>query len=61
VTLVGVHEHTTDQGWDWRQCQGSGNDRELKMIHDLGDPGNTTGDHRVGAVGVMSHINRVVD
>jgi hypothetical protein len=31
------------------------------MIHELGDPSNTTGDHRVGAVRVTSHDDRVVD
>jgi hypothetical protein len=31
------------------------------MIHGLGDPGSTTGDHRVGAAVVMSHSDEVVD
>jgi hypothetical protein len=31
------------------------------MIHELGDPGITTGDHRVAATGVMSHNDGVVD
>jgi hypothetical protein len=31
------------------------------MIHMLGDPGSTTGDHRVGAAGVTSHDAGVVD
>jgi hypothetical protein len=31
------------------------------MIHRLGDPGSTTGDHRVGATGVTSHDDGVVD
>jgi hypothetical protein len=31
------------------------------MIHGLGDPSSTTGDHRVGAVGVTSHGDGVVD
>jgi hypothetical protein len=34
---------------------------ELQAIHELGDPSNMTGDHRVGATGVMSHNNGVVD
>jgi hypothetical protein len=31
------------------------------MIHELGDPGITTGDHRVDATGVMSNDDGVVD
>jgi hypothetical protein len=31
------------------------------MIYGLGDPGSTTGDHRVGVAGVTSHGDRVVD
>jgi hypothetical protein len=31
------------------------------MIYGLGDLGSTTGDHRVGAAGVMSHGDEVVD
>jgi hypothetical protein len=34
---------------------------ELQMVHELGDPGSTTGDHRVGATRVTSHGDRVVD
>jgi hypothetical protein len=30
------------------------------MIHMLDDPRSTTGDHRVGAVGITSHNDRVV-
>jgi hypothetical protein len=40
---------------------GSGGDGELKMIHMLGDPGSMTGDHWVGAAGVTSHGDGVVD
>jgi hypothetical protein len=31
------------------------------MIHGLGDPGSTMSDHWVGAVGVTSHDDGVVD
>jgi hypothetical protein len=31
------------------------------MIHGLGDPGSTTGDHQEGATGVTSHGDGVVD
>jgi hypothetical protein len=31
------------------------------MIHKLGDPGSTTGGHRVGAARIMSHDNGVVN
>jgi hypothetical protein len=31
------------------------------MIHGLGDPDSTTGDHRMGAVGVTIHDDGVVD
>jgi hypothetical protein len=31
------------------------------MIHGLGDPGITTGDHRVGAMGITSHDDEVVN
>jgi hypothetical protein len=29
ATPMGVHECTTDRGWDRRQCRGSGDGREL--------------------------------
>jgi hypothetical protein len=31
------------------------------MIHELGDPDNMTGDHWVGAAGVVSHNDGVAD
>jgi hypothetical protein len=61
VMPVGVCEHATNKSQDQRQSWGSGGGGELKMIHELGDPGSTTTDHQVGAAGITSHGDGVVD
>jgi hypothetical protein len=56
---VGIGEHITDRGQDWRQHRGS-HGGELQAVHKLGDPDNMTSDHMC-ATGVMSHDDGVVD
>jgi hypothetical protein len=56
----GVREHATDRGLDWRQSRGSDSDGEMYIIHEFGDPGSMTGDHRVAVVGVTCHDDEVL-
>jgi hypothetical protein len=50
---VGVDEHTMDRGGDGGQHR-RGCGGELQAIHELGDPVNTTRDHRVREAGAMN-------
>jgi hypothetical protein len=58
--LVGVDERAMDRGQGEGQCRRSLSG-ELHTVDGLGDPGRTTSDHRVRAMGITSHGDGVVD
>jgi hypothetical protein len=53
---VGINECITDRGRDRRSGGG-----ELQTIHELGDLGSTTGDHRVCVTGVVDQESQSME